>query len=146
MNIFVLDSDPIKAAQAQCDKHVVKMCLETAQILSTVAHGPYKPTHQSHPCTLWAGSHRGNYDWLVMHGLALCEEYTARYQKRHKCQDIISGLANRGNLFPPGKSPHVQCMPDQYRAADPVTAYRQYYHSKTFAEWKRSSTPEWWQK
>lgn len=35
MNIFVLDSSPVLAAQYQCDKHVVKMIVESAQMLST---------------------------------------------------------------------------------------------------------------
>ena len=52
MNIFYLDPDPVAAAQMQCDKHVVKMALETAQILSTVLGGPYKPTHAKHPSVL----------------------------------------------------------------------------------------------
>ena len=55
MNIFVLSECPIEAAQMQCDKHVVKMIVETAQMLCTVGTGPYKRTHASHPCTVWAG-------------------------------------------------------------------------------------------
>lgn len=35
MNIFVLDKNPVIAAQLQCDKHVVKMIVESAQMLST---------------------------------------------------------------------------------------------------------------
>ena len=35
MNIFYLDRDPVIAAQMMCDKHVVKMILESAQMLST---------------------------------------------------------------------------------------------------------------
>ena len=36
MNIFYLDKDPVVAAQMSCDKHVVKMILESAQMLCTV--------------------------------------------------------------------------------------------------------------
>ena len=36
MNVFVLDDDPVVAAQLQCDKHVVKMIVESAQMLSTI--------------------------------------------------------------------------------------------------------------
>ena len=68
MNIFVVDIDPSKAAQSLCDKHVVKMVLETAQILSTISGGPYRPTHANHPCVLWAGATKRNYLWLVEHG------------------------------------------------------------------------------
>ena len=35
MNIFVLDKDPHIAAQMHCDRHVPKMIVESAQMLST---------------------------------------------------------------------------------------------------------------
>ena len=35
MNIFAINENPIVAAQEQCDKHVVKMIVESAQMLST---------------------------------------------------------------------------------------------------------------
>ena len=38
MNIFYLDSDIERVVQFHCDSHVVKMCLETAQILCTALH------------------------------------------------------------------------------------------------------------
>ena len=65
MNIFVLDNDPFKAAEYQCDKHVVKMVLETAQLLCS-AHetAPYKRTHYNHPCAIWTRSSLSNYMWL----------------------------------------------------------------------------------
>lgn len=144
MNIFVLDTNPVIAAQMQCNQHVVKMTLETAQILSTVAGGPYMPTHAKHPCTLWAGANRTNYNWLVMHGLALAEEYTRRYGRQHKSQAVIALLANRGAALPIGITPFVQCMPDEFKDKDPVVAYRKYYRSKAgFATWK-TQPPYWW--
>ena len=130
----------------QCDKHVVKMVLETAQILSTVSGGPYKPTHSKHPCVLWAGANQTHYAWLVCHGLALCTEYTKRYGKRHKCQDVIESLMTPPEHLPIGIGPFVQCMPDQYKDHDPVVAYRKYYHSKAdFAEWRYTPAPYWWE-
>lgn len=143
MNIFVLDTNPVIAAQMQCNQHVVKMVLETAQILSTICGGPYKPTHAKHPCVLWAGANRTNFMWLKRHGLALCTEYTARYGKRHKCQDVIESSVLPASL-PVGVSPFVQCMPDEFKDRDPVQAYRKYYHSKaSFATWK-TQPPYWW--
>jgi hypothetical protein len=145
MNIFVLSPNPVKAAQMQCDKHVVKMCLETAQMLSTISNGPYKPTHANHPCTLWAGANRTNYNWLVKHGLALCDEYTYRYDKRHKCRDIIESLSTPPEHIPIGITPFAQCMPDECKHTDPMVAYRQYYHTKSaFAQWTKRSAPHWW--
>ena len=38
MNIFILDYNPTNCARMHADKHVVKMVLETAQILSTALH------------------------------------------------------------------------------------------------------------
>lgn len=69
MNIFALDQCPVKSAQLLNDKHVVKMCLESAQILCTVHRGfgldaPYRPTHKRHPCMLWVAESHGNYIWL----------------------------------------------------------------------------------
>ena len=144
MNIFILDTNPVVAAQMQCDKHVVKMVLESAQILSTIAGGPYRPTHSSHPCVLWAKANATNYNWLVRHALALCAEYTARYGKRHKSQAVIEHCAPHSTQLPIGVTPFVQCMPEQYRHADPVIAYRQYYHSKQFAVWAYTQPPYWW--
>ena len=76
MNIFVLHEQPDVAAQILCDKHVVKMILESAQMLCTVAHNhgydaPYRRTHPKHPCTLWAGKSQENWDWLISHALAM---------------------------------------------------------------------------
>ena len=146
MNIFVVDTDPRKAAQSLCDKHVVKMVLETAQILSTVSGGPYRPTHANHPCVIWAGSTRRNYLWLVEHGLELCREYTRRYGKIHKCQVVIESLANPPTeITRVGLTPFVQCMPEEYRGPDVVEAYRRYYHAdkSQFATWK-TQPPSWW--
>ena len=104
MNIFVTDPDPIKSAQVLPDKHIVKMPLETCQMLSIVAskkwgHGigelpkldgtPYKTdkgAFRNHPCTIWA---QQNWSWLIRHGLALCKEYTHRYGKVHSCEFTI---------------------------------------------------------
>lgn len=148
MNIFILHADPDIAARMQCDKHVVKMVLETAQMLSTVAGGPYKPTHINHPCTVWARTSSANFDWLVRHGLALCREYTYRYGKRHKCEDIIKaiGYGTPADAFPAKRrTPFAQAMPDEYKQPDAVQAYRAYYHSKTFAMWLRGRpAPAWW--
>lgn len=119
MNIFYLDKDPIKAAEMQHDKHVVKMILETAQLLSTahrVLDGEiyigktantgrnvkrwkmqddymenmlYKATHINHPSAVWARESSENYKWLYYHFMALCQEYTHRYGKTHLCEDKL---------------------------------------------------------
>lgn len=148
MNIFVLDEDPVRAASFLCDKHM-KMALETAQILCTVSwqHGapaPYRPTHKNHPCVIWAGEARGNWTWLQAHGVAISQEYTKRYGKRHASQKVIEGVT-----LPPlpfGMTDFVQAMPDEYKGPCPVEAYRRYYlgAKKDIASWKLGGPPAWW--
>lgn len=146
MNIFAVDRNPVVAARALCDKHVVKMVLESAQNMSTINGGPYRPTHANHPCVVWARK-RTNYEWLAKHALALCAEYTERYHKVHKCQAAIIDLAQKSHLLPIGCSDFVQCMPEKYHSTDPVLAYRKYYcqDKVAFAVWKDGNEPWWWQ-
>ena len=158
MNIFVLDTDPVLAAQCQVDKHVVKMTLETTQLLST-AHwlngsvGPYKATHRHHPCTIWTAASLVNYNWLARHGVALLDEYTARYGKQHACSGHIHRmLASPPKLIPRdvGLTPFAIAMnKDAFGhcivPGDPVASYRNYYRAAKadIATWKRNK-PSWW--
>ena len=151
MNIFVLDEKPDVAASMLCDKHVVKMILETAQMLCTVAsqqghETPYRATHAKHPCTIWTAQSRANWQWLVKHGIAMSKEYTRRYGKVHKSQSVIEYCNNLNLRFPKDTlTPFAQAMPPQYKNECAVTAYRAYYHGEKsgFATWK-TSTPKWW--
>tara|TARA_B100001250_G_scaffold170495_1_gene146850 strand:+ start:630 stop:1091 length:462 start_codon:yes stop_codon:yes gene_type:complete len=151
VNIFVLHQNPQTAAEMMCDKHVVKMILETAQMMCTVVASydhdtPYRPTHSKHPCTIWAGQSRANWNWLVDHGMSLCEEYTKRYNKVHKSQRVIEWCAMTHIDLPERTlTPFAQAMPPQYRNDCPVTAYRDYYHGEKagFATWK-TQAPDWW--
>jgi hypothetical protein len=155
LNVFVLDEDPERAARAQCDRHVVKMTLETAQLLCTVARltgldAPYRVTHASHPCVAWARASADNYAWLAMHGLALADEYERRYRRVHASLAVLCCDAVRETLraLPSiGSTPFVQCMPEELRGPDPVEAYRGYYRrdKARFARWNRgTSAPIWW--
>ena len=153
MNIFVLHNHPRIAARMQCDRHVVKMTLETAQLLSTAVNqlggqGPYKSTHVNHPCSVWARESLGNFLWLYTHGLSLAREYTRRYKKVHKsqavieaCLDALDGLP----LFDGDRTPHPLCMPDEYKSDDVTKAYRAFYIGEKagFAQW-RLAAPYWW--
>lgn len=149
MNIFVLSLDPFEAAAMQCDKHVVKMVLETAQILSTVKTllnekgAPYKPTHVNHPCVQWSKI-PDNRCWLTWHFQGLLEEYKRRYNKEHKCSLFKHRLCFYFDVASPNS--FVQCMPDKYKIPlDPVSAYRAYYvgEKARFAKWKLGA-PDWW--
>ncbi len=146
MNIFVLDENANFAARYHCDKHVVKMVLETAQIMSTVAGGPYKPTHQNHPCTLWAAESQENWEWLSWLGLSLATEYRARYGRTHKSEAVIRECIDIGSPATAiSRTPHVLAMPEQYHSADPVEAYRSYYigEKRDMLTYRHTDTPEW---
>ena len=152
MNIFFLHKHPVIAAQMQCDKHVVKMVLETAQMLSTAARAQghdvgYKSAYPKHPMTLWVNQSADNFRWAWLHGMSLAKEYTNRYDKIHKSQAILEQLENyaTGDESPITEPP--QCMPDQYKTDDYVTAYRDYYvgDKKRFAKYTNRKTPEFMQ-
>ena len=136
MNIFYLDKCPRKAAQLQYNKHVVKMILESAQMLCTAhhVHGdpasvPYRQTHRYHPSTIWVRENSLHYDWLYEHMIALGNEYTKRYGKKHlsitKCK---IPLANQPENIPHEEFEQPpQCMPDEYKDECSVKAYWNYY-------------------
>jgi len=152
MNIFVLSEDPITAARMHCNKHIVKMPLEVAQMLCSAfeqGEAPYRRTHYNHPCSKWARASRQNYEWLITHGIALCLEYSARYGKIHKSMEIINWCRNnidKLNLPSDGLTQFAQAMPEECKTSDPVQAYRNYYimHKKDFAKWPDGLTPSWW--
>ena len=155
MNIFVLDRDIPTCARYHADQHVVKMILESAQMLCTVLnqHGietPYRSTHAKHPCTVWAGTSLSNWLWLRELALALNDEYRYRYTKEadHKSAMVVQGLP-----LPPiedvGLTEFAQAMPDEYKVpGDPVRAYREFYHGEKahFAKWTRREPPTWFVK
>lgn len=153
MNIFVLDHDPEKAARYQCDKHVVKMILESAQIMATAIHAngmdaPYKPTHFNHPCSIWARESRDNYLWLLAHHEAMLDEYTVRYGRVHKTAQHLDCWREGSGAVPlGGLSAFAQAMPEELKiAGDAVEAYRNYYRrdKQAFATWRNGNIPEWW--
>ena len=150
MNIFVLDESPVTAAEYACDKHVVKMILESAQMLCSVqpeGSAPYKRSFYNHPCTKWARASTENYDWLVEHAFALCAEYTRRYGKVHKSQQVIEWCDKNRPELPVGiLSEWPTCMPDYCRKETVVESYRNYYRNEKakFAKWKDGNVPVWY--
>jgi hypothetical protein len=146
MNIFVLDYNPCKAAQFQCDKHVVKMPFESAQILcSAFSAGiaPYKITHYYHPCSVWTREAKNNYVWLIQHGLALCDEYTDRYGKNHKSREFILWCQKNMRQLKfesEGKTHFVLWFDNKYKVGNAVESYREYYRAKKsqIAKWAKS--------
>lgn len=158
MNIFVLDLNPIKSAEYHNDKHVVKMVLETSQILCSVHHMtksddereevPYRLTHKNHPCSIWTRECIENYIWLCDLGMALCKEYTHRYGKRHKSQAVIEWCyTNLPNLKELGDiTDFAKAMPDECKVDCVVESYRRYYpmYKGHIAKWKSREIPSWY--
>ena len=161
MNIFYLHPDPLTAAEMHCDKHCVKMILETAQMLCT-AHrtldgdeqadklGMYKTVHLNHPSTKWVRGSLLQYEWTYHLFKFLCAEYTHRFNKVHKTDAKLREALRTPPLAITDDSAYTQppqCMPDQYKVPDDaVKAYRNYYIGEKayFAKWAYTRTPEWW--
>ena len=159
MNIFYFDECPVVSAEAQPDKMLVKMPLETAQMLCTAhrvldgddyadANGLYKTAYKNHPCTIWARESWDNYRWLYKHFIALGDEYKHRYGREHasitKLKDAL--YFHPDNIEDKGLTSLAQAMPDEYKDDDPIVAYRDYViHEKHYAQWnKNRERPTWW--
>lgn len=152
MNIFILDYNIQKSAQYHCDKHVVKMCIEYAQLLSGVHHhygnpAGYKLTHKNHPCAIWARSSLSNYEYLLELALELGDEYTYRYGRTHASISVVCSLPSI-KFVDIGLTPFVKAIanPEIKSIADTVEAYREYYKKEksSFATWKKREIPEWY--
>ena len=157
MNIFAVDEDPALAAFSLPDKYVVKMPVETTQIIALVFsswyHGygvvlksdnqPYNTTKgafRNHPCTKWAAESIYNTAWLIQHGCALSGEYTHRYGKIHGCADALFEAKKTFHKFA-GEVITCYCMVESFTRAmpnefkhntsiDTFTAYQNYISSK----------------
>lgn len=157
MNIFYLDKDVTKCAEYHCDKHVVKMILEYAQLLCT-AHRVldgweyidassgrrikrwrltdemhdqilYKATHINHPSAVWARESRQNYDWLFSLFKSLLQEYTHRYGKKHATERLVYWLRKAPrNIDDTGFTQPTPAMPDEFKVKnDSIQSYQNYY-------------------
>lgn len=179
INIFYLDNDPYECAKLHTNKHVVKMILEYAQLLST-AHRfldgylstgvgktgrkqtryvlfdnresvLYKSTHINHPSAIWVRKSKENYIWLAHMLLALCTEYTYRYEKIHKVQRdnlcfVLLGNIPK-NIGNEGWSEPTPAMPDTYKVnSNSILSYINYYvgAKQHLASWKKREKPDWY--
>ena len=158
MNIFVLSLCPYLCAIYHNDKHVVKMILETAQMLCVThylcSNDPpsnlYKRTKAfaNHPCTKWIRESTGNYMWVYILFTSLCKEYTFRYNKIHSCETRFINIFNEiPELIPKGNiTPFAQAMFDDVKHKNPIIAYRNYYkkYKKDFCVWTKRDVPYWY--
>ena len=157
MNIFAIESDPsgnvdwVKSAQSLDNLRVVKMILESCQILSTVLNeqglrAPYKSFNPKHPSCLWAAESSVNFKALVIHADAMLKEYTERFGKVHKCDavlDKIVDLYDKDNFDYHYSTPLRMAMPDFFRGPDVVESYRRYYANKKNMRYPVDRVPDW---
>ena len=161
MNIFFIDKCPVMSAMQLCDKHVVKMVLETAQMCSTAIHewcfgdepildNIYKSAYKNHPMTVWVRENDANMMWAVLHGLSIGGEYKYRYGKDHKSTAILENISQYmfHDNFDEDYTLHTeppQCMPDEHKRLDYVDAYRAYYRTDKahILNWTNRPQPDW---
>lgn len=157
MNIFYLHNNAQICAMYHCDKHVCKMIIESAQMLSTAhrlidgdkyadSHNLYAKTHYNHPSAIWVRKSHKNYKWLYKLLSSLTDEYTVRYDKHHKTSQLLDALSKApDNIVNAKFTEPPQCMPDEYKNKNTITAYRNFYigEKARFAKWKCTEIPDW---
>ncbi len=169
MNIFAVDADPITAARALPDRHVTKMILESAQMLSIVFSSHYwdvgtvskvdgtpfkteKGAFKKHPCTIWAAACQANCAWLIQHACALCVEFRERYGHKHKleksifeCKKLFHRVTGSPITIYRQVNQFARAMPVEYKlddSIDDVTAYKMYVASKPWVATNYLRIPE----
>lgn len=153
MNIFFLDDDIKKCAEYHCDKHVVKMILEYAQLLCTALHfykidAPYRATHKNHPCSIWVKQSLSNWIFLYKLCQSLNDEYMYRYDRiiPHKSYLTIKDLRQKAVFNDIGLTEPAQAMPDDCKMTNnAVLAYRKYYiqYKKHILNYTKRQMPYW---
>ena len=158
MNIFAIEGnietgeiDWVKSAESQDNLRVVKMILESCQILSTVLNeqgldAPYRSFNPKHPSCMWAAESAANFMSLVVHCEAMITEYGRRFGKTHKCAETLNrivGLFDADRFPAQSPTPLRLAMPDKFRCANPVVSYRKFYASKPRLRYPADKIPDW---
>lgn len=167
MNIFILDENIQKNAQFHCDKHVVKMIVESCQLLANAftmdklktapltKNGKYRQhTFINHPCSKWVVESWENYLYLCQLTNALINEYNFRYNKKHFLEDFLNWVLEnmKSSQFKMLKrTEFVRAIKkDKYpdllsNKFSTIEAYREYYKRDKlfFAKWTKRNKPYW---
>ena len=153
MNIFANSSSPERSARALDDRRVLKMAVESAQLLSTAMHqrglvAPYRPTHTAHPAVKWTGTCQGNFRWVLRHFDALTSEYTRRFGRRHACARWSRTFWEALDQIPPGRRQTFVNLSGHPRVVPATEAYRRglrdkWRLSKYPPRWTRARPPRW---
>tara|TARA_Y100001963_G_C6682996_1_gene400777 strand:+ start:77 stop:592 length:516 start_codon:yes stop_codon:yes gene_type:complete len=161
MNIFAIEGDVEtgeidwrESARSQDNYRLVKMILESCQILSTVLNeqgidAPYRSFNPKHPSCLWAAESSSNFLDLTVHCAFMLDEYTLRFGKTHKCRQVLAKILG---LYDPSKFPTDEstplrlAMPEEFRSDNPVVSYRKFYASKPRVRYPKDKVPSWFEK
>jgi hypothetical protein len=161
MNIFFLDQCPRQSAQWLVNVHCHKMLLEAVQCFCTNYHlqgidAPYKPSHKNHPTTKWLRLSYDNFLWGLEHAYAIAAEYTERYHKRHKSEDVLDWVEENSwqlGFDSEAQTPFALAIAEdaicrtlpEWDTLDEVEKYRAYYFfdKRHIAEWKQNK-PSWY--
>ena len=161
MNIFAIEGDNneidwVKSAQSQDNYRVVKMILESCQMLCTTLNEllgeqvtPYRTTHKNHPSTKWVRASSANFEALVEHTMSMLEEYTRRFGKVHKCTSVLGKCIELydPSLFPTQEPTRLPlAIPCEFHSDNIVESYRKFYASKPRIRYPKDKVPEWFKK
>ena len=160
MNIFILDENKSKCAEYHCDKHIVKMPLELAQMVSFLHYDKtiyqnsnvdvmrFSKTHDKHPCTIWLKQSLSNLVYGCELGIELVNEYRYRYNSiKHErsLRVFYDTLENLPEIKDNGLTPFALAMPQQYQSQNAVDSYRLYYkfEKSEFLNYTKRQKPNW---
>jgi hypothetical protein len=161
MNIFAIEGDVetgeidwVASAKSQDNYRVVKMILESCQILSTVLNeqgieAPYRSFNPKHPSCLWAAESPGNFLNLVVHCSSMIDEYEERFGKTHKCKVVLKKilrLYDAKRFILQEETPLRLAMPEEFRSDNPIISYRKFYASKPRVRYPKDKVPSWFEK
>lgn len=159
MNVYPTSQCPVESAKALDDKRLFQAVTQVAVLLSTALHlmgcgnsSIYRPENESHPWTQWAMTARGNFQWLVLHGLALNQEIVYRFPEMSPkirstkvildCSEIFLKECRLDTL---GTTPMPNCTNISGNAGV-ISLYRQFMTQTKWGfqtRWTGRGMPEW---
>ena len=159
MNIFAIEGDGdnidwVASAKSQDNYRVVKMILESCQMLCTNLNhlygeqvSPYRSCHLNHPSTKWARESSANFLSLIEHTEAMIAEYKLRFNNRvHKCEAVLARcieLFDKSLFDNHEPTPLLMAIPEMYRSENIVESYRRFYASKPRVRYPEDRIPAW---